>query len=170
MTAPEPRERPDGPMSDDDPGVAALRRATAQLRALPEPRVVEIADAVLQRVLAAPRRAEYVRATADPGVRVSTTALVAVLRADLDTLLPHAAVQQVAFDVDDDEGLSAVTIDLVVRYGESILDTADRARDLAKESLDALLGTSPVDVVVRHVHVSDVTVGDPHLVDPADEA
>ena len=51
---------------------------------------------------------------------------------------------------------------------------ADRARELARAALEELLGPEPgtapaTEVVVGHVHVSDVTVGDPRLVDPGEE-
>ncbi|GAA1923773.1 hypothetical protein [Nocardioides hwasunensis] len=167
-------------------GEAGLAAATRQLRDVQHPRVVEIADRVLTRALAAPRRSLLMRAHAPHDyLRVSTLAVTAVLREHLDLHLQGAAVGRILFDIDRDEQLLALTIELYVQYGTVILETGDRARELAREALASLLGepvplpapgtgssTSPssgVELVVSHVHVSDVTVGDPHVVDPADE-
>lgn len=170
-------------MSDLDPvpegvqlsrGEADLVAAVHQLRAVPQPRAVEIADRVLSRTLAAPRRSMLVRARPPRDyLRVSTLAITAVLREDLDTRLDGAAVGRIVLDVNRDEELTALTIELYVQYGTVILTTADRARLLAGRALAGLLGdpapTDEIVVTLSHVHVSDVTAGDPHLVDPIDE-
>jgi hypothetical protein len=158
-----------------DRGEADLDVAAAQLRALPVPRVVEIADRVLERTLAAPRRAQLVRARPPHDhLEVSTLALTTLLRARLDESLVDAAVGRVLLDVSRDGRLEALTVELVVRYGTDVLVTADAARVLAREVLSGALGhaeRSEDETVIElsHVHVSDVTVGDPHVVDPADE-
>ncbi len=50
---------------------------------------------------------------------------------------------------------------------------ADEARTIAHRVLSRVL-TGPTDITVHvvtsHVHVSDVTIGNPHLIDPTDEA
>jgi hypothetical protein len=163
-------DRPEQPEEVDDlPGSDVLRRATAALRAVPLRRAVEIADEVLRRTLAAPRRAELVRSRVDPSIQVSTIAIAAVLRADLDAALPDAAVQRVLPEVDDDGHLATLTLDLLVRYPEAVPEVADVAREVAAASLAGMIGASAVPVSVTHVHVSDITLGDPHVVDPGDE-
>lgn len=157
------------PEEHELPGADALRSATAQLRVAPLARAVEIADGVLRRALAAPRRAELVRSPVDPALQVSTVAITAVLRADVDAALSGAAVHRVLLDVGDDGTLEALTLDLLVQHGTSIPAVADQARAVASASLVGLLGRAPDRVTVQHVHVSDVTIGDPHVVDPEDE-
>ena len=158
-------------------GEADLVAATQQLRSIPQPRAVEIADRVLTRALAAPRRSHLIRANPPYDyLRVSTVAVSAVLRDELDRHLVRAAVGRILFDIDRDEQLLSLTIELYVQYGVVILTTADQARALARDALAGLLGdhASPgplgeVGVTINHIHVSDVTLGDPHVVDPSDE-
>jgi hypothetical protein len=167
---------PDAPDPDLPPALAAsLDAATAQLRDRPLPRAVEIADAVLRRSLAAPRPAVLVRGRAGFAfLRVSSTVITALVQERLDGGLDGAAVSRVLLDVDRDQHLRSVTIELFVRFGTDILDQADHARLLAQAVLADVLGPEPAgapttDVLVGHVHVSDVTVGDPRLVDPGEE-
>ena len=157
-------------------GARALDDATRQLREQPTPpRAVEIADRVLQRSLRAPRPAELVRGRGDTAfLRVSSLLLVERLREHVDAHLDGGAVGRVVLDVARDGRLEAVTVELLVRYGSDILALGDRTRRLAAEALTDTLGapthgTELVTMTVSHVHVSDVTVGDPHLVDPSDE-
>lgn len=157
-------------------GARALDDATRQLRAQPPPqRAVEIADRVLQRSLRAPRPAELVRGRGDLAfLRVSSPVLIERLRAHVDRHLEGGAVGRVVLDVARDGRLQGVTIELLVQYGSDILALGDRTRHLAAEALGDTLGAPTngselVTMAVSHVHVSDVTVGDPHLVDPSDE-
>ena len=161
--------------SEEEPSTLALDLAVAQLRDRPVPRSVEIADAVLRRSLATPRRAELVRARGDRDwLRVSTLVLVATVRQHVDDHLEGGAVGRVVLDVDREGRLRALTVDLLVQYGHDILALGDRTRHLAAEAVALALGPPAtgedlVTLTVSHVHVSDVTVGDPHLVDPLDE-
>ncbi|SEB71607.1 hypothetical protein SAMN04489844_0908 [Nocardioides exalbidus] len=155
-------------------GEAGLDEAARQLRALDHPRRVEIADRVLTRALAAPRRSHLVRAHGPHDyLRVSTLAITGAMREHLDRHLVGAAVGRILFDVDRDGELTALTIELYVQYGTEIMPTGDLARELGREVLTSLLGERPagedLPVTLSHVHVSDVTVGDPHVVDPSDE-
>lgn len=169
----ELEEVPDG--VDLSRGEADLAAAARQLQAVPpSPRAVEVADRVLRRALAAPRRSVLIRAHAPlDHLRVASVAIIAILRQHLDAALVGAAVRQVVLDADRDGRLDAVTIDLVVQYGTVIADLGEQARALAQEALADVLGRpaagSEVPVTISHAHVSDVTVGDPHLVDPTDE-
>lgn len=151
----------------------SLDLATEQLRDRPLPRSVEIADAVLRRSLATPRPSVLVRGRPPYAfVRVSSTAITAVVRERIDARLAGAAVGRILLDVDREQNLVAMTVELFVQFGVDILALADQSRTHAVEALTGLLGPETADVVpvaVNHVHVSDVTVGDPHLVDPGDE-
>ncbi len=149
-----------------------LARATRQLRDQHMPRAVEIADEVLKRSLEAPRPSMLVRSgPPHEHVRVSSTAITALLREQVDEALVDAAVGRVVLDVDRDEHLGSLTLELLVRFGTDILEVADEARALTRGVLADVLGVqaTEAEVVVQHVHVSDVTVGDPHVVDPSDE-
>ena len=157
-----------------NPAPDDLARATDQLRDRPLPRVVEIADAVLLRTMSVPRPAVHVRAAAPYAfTRVSSTVISAVLRERLDESLDGGAVRRLSLEVDRDERLSLLTLELLVQYDRTIVEVADRARALTRSTLTELIGTDPTDVAVQvavsHVHVSDVTLGDPRFVDPDDE-
>ncbi|MCW2818668.1 MAG: hypothetical protein JWR42_1455 [Marmoricola sp.] len=176
---PEPPELPASPDSPDGglpPGLeASLAAATAQLRSRPLPRSVEIADEVLRRSLEAPRPSVLVRGRERFAfVQVSSTVITAIVQRRLDGALTGAAVSRVLLDVGRDRQLRAATVELFVRFGTDIMSLADEARDLAQDVLEELLGpesgTAPAtEVLVGHVHVSDVTIGDPRLVDPDEE-
>ncbi|WP_445257771.1 hypothetical protein [Nocardioides aurantiacus] len=178
--SPHQDRSPDGSAAEEVAplGARALDDATRQLREQPPPpRAVEIADRVLQLSLRTPRPATLVRGRgATSFLRVSSLVLVERIREHVDRSLDGGAVGRVLLDVERDGRLEAVTIELLVRYGSDILQLGDRTRRLAAEVLEDTLGApdagaEPVRMTttVSHVHVSDVTVGDPHLVDPSDE-
>lgn len=152
---------------------STLMLATEQLRARPLPRSVEIADAVLRRSLATPRPSVLVRGRPPYDfVRVSSVAITAVVRERIDARLVGAAVGRILLDVDREQDLVALTVELFAQFGTDILALADESRTHVRDALAGLLGPETADevpVAVNHVHVSDVTVGDPHLVDPGDE-
>ena len=158
-------------------GDRSVLAAAAQLRNRPLPRAVEVADRVIARALRAPRRATLVRARAPyTYLRVSSLAITTTLRSQVDAGLVGAAVGRIGMEVTRDEVLRELTVELLVQYRTDISAVAELTRALAQDALDRLLG--PVDplwpdgevaVTVSHVHVSDVTVADPHLADPADE-
>jgi hypothetical protein len=157
-------------------GARALDEATRQLRSQsPPPRAVEIADRVLQRALRAPRPSQLVRGRGPASfLQVSSAVVVERLREHVDRHLDGAAVGRVLLDVGRDARLDALTVELLVRYGSDIVALGDRTRRLAAETLEDTLGppadgAETVTMAVSHVHVSDVTVGDPHVVDPSDE-
>ncbi len=157
---------------DRSSGERALDGATDQLRHQPEsPHVAQAAGRVLARALAAPRRATTVE-TADPLLQVSSVALVALLRAALAAGVADAAVRRIRLDVRDRGRLHAVHVELVARYGTSVPESTEAAHVVIRHVLAETLGTGPApgaDEVSRHVHVSDVTRGDPHLAEPLDE-
>ncbi|WP_370188603.1 hypothetical protein [Aeromicrobium sp.] len=157
---------------DRSSGERALDVATDQLRHQPEsPHVAQAAGRVLARALAAPRRATTVE-TADPLLQVSSVALVALLRSALAAGVADAAVRRIRLDVRDRGRLHAVHVELVARYGTSVPESTEAAHVVIRHVLAETLGTGPApgaDEVSRHVHVSDVTRGDPHLAEPLDE-
>lgn len=152
-------------------GEAALAEATTQLRERPAPsHVAEVAARVLDRTLSAPRRATLLDST-DPLLRVSTVAVVSVLRAETATALSGAAVRRVRLDVDGST-LRAVHTELVVQWSNPIPPAADVVHTVGRSVVADLLGSGPApgaDDVEHHVHVVDVTLGDPELVEPLDE-
>ncbi len=162
------------PPADGGPDIDTtdLAEATSQLRGRAHPRAAEVAERVLRTALAGGRRSLPVRARAPhEHVRVSTGVLVTLLRAEVDPALVGAAVGRIAVSTDREDLLTELTVELFVQYGTEIPALADRVRELARGTLDASLGpgtAAGVDITVTHVHVSDVTLGDPHLVDPTD--
>lgn len=169
MTAPEESTL----ASTSTPAVAA---ATAQLRAQTLPQAAEIADRILRNALRAQRSAPPVRAHAPHNLtHVSTRVISTLLREHIDNHLLGAAVGRIAIRADRYQTLQDVTVELYVQYGTEIAALAEQARHLAREALASTLGTPDlaegvtVDVTASHIHVSDVTVGDPHLVNPDDQ-
>lgn len=151
---------------------AHLRAATEQLRGRSRQRAVEIADNVLRNALRSSRRSLPVRVAAPHDyVRVSDQVIITLLRRDIDAALEVAAVGRIYMLVDRSETLRELTIELFVQYGQVLLDVADQARIIADVVLARLLAGSGVtiEVVTSHVHVSEITTGNPHLVDPIDE-
>ncbi|MDR6117115.1 hypothetical protein QE370_000299 [Aeromicrobium sp. SORGH_AS981] len=163
---------PDVPDLDRSSGERALDVATDQLRHQPaSPHVAQAAGRVLARALAAPRRATTIE-TADPLLQVSSVALVALLRSALADEVADAAVRRIRLDVRDRGRLHAVHLELVARYGTSVPESTEATHAVTRRVLARTLGTGPApgaDDVTRHVHVSDVTHGDPHLAEPLDE-
>lgn len=152
-------------------GEAQLTAAAEQLRDQPpHERISAAAGRVLQKTLSMSRRGVPV-ATTDDQLQVSSVALVAVLRDALDRGLVDAVVQRVKLDVDATV-LRSVRVELVVRYGAPVPDVTAVAQDVVRAVLVDVLGPGPAPGaadVERHVHVADVTIGDPRLVDPHDE-
>ena len=164
--------------STPDPGQstpvpsAHVLDAREQLRGHSRPRAVEIADNVLRNALRSSRRSLPVRvAPPHDFVRVSDQVIITLLRRDIDATLEAAAVGRIRLIVDRDESMRELTIELVVKYGQVLLDVADQARTIADAVLARLLVSSAftVEVVTSHVHISDITTDNPQLVDPTDE-
>lgn len=154
---------------------AVLRSAADAMREHVDDRWVEVADLVLARAIAATRPSRPVLARASSGAfHVAEQVLVSSLRASIDRLEDCEVV-----DIDiqtrppgragaDDwagEVCTGVLIALAVRYGTVLIPLADQVRRLASERIDRVLGhvVPSVDVSAMHVHVADVTRGDPKL-------
>lgn len=161
--------------ADDIPTLGAhdLDLAVAQLRERPTELPVEVADRVLERALALPRPAQLVRATGGHDfLRVSTVVLVDLLRQRLDRDLADAVVRRIRCWTSRDERLEGVTVDLVARYGSDLRALSARTHEVVDDVVRGALGGAAVegpDAVRTHVHVSDVTLGDPRVTDPYDE-
>lgn len=153
-------------------GARDLDAATVELRAQPTAMTRSRVSSMLDRVWSTPRVAQLVRA-ADPAsyLRISTVALVAVLRQRIDETLDHGAVQRIRLEASRDEELEGVAVQLVVQYGHDIRVLAARTLEVTEQVVAELLGRRlPAEAITTHVHVADLTRGDPHLVDPLDEA
>jgi hypothetical protein len=152
-------------------GEADLAAAVEQLRTQPpSERAHETAGRVLRAAMSAPRRA-VVLDTAHDGLQVSSVAVVALLRDALARALVDSAVRRIRLD-HDGPTLTRVTVEVVVRYGSSVPDLAAFVGQAVRSVLLDALGPGPAPGaagVVDHVHVSDVTLGDPELVEPLDE-
>lgn len=163
---------PDRPGADGQVGID-LGPALTELRRHADDRWVSIANDVLSTVLSASRRSLPVAGVTAVGARfhVSEQVLIQRLRAHLDGALVGAAVSQIEFRADADRVLDDLVVELVAQYAHDLLPIADHARLLVEEVLDRDLGVVPTRVEVdgTHIHFGGVTIGDPHLSDPADE-
>ena len=126
-----------------------VTQAAEQLRGRSRQRAVEIADDVLLRALRAPRRSLPVRALSQHDyVRISDQVIISTLRRDIDELVPDASVGTILLNVTRDQQLTAVTVELYVRYGTVLLDVADRARDVTDEAVSYTHLTLPTSDLV----------------------
>jgi hypothetical protein len=154
-----------------NPPTDFIAQATAELRERSTRRAVEVADDVLRNALRASRTSLPIRARGDNDfARVSDQVLITLLRAAIDQALERAAVGRIVLLVDHDQILQRVTIELFVQFGEILIEVGDRVHDVAQRLIDEVLGVSEptIEVAATHVHVSDVTSGDPHLAGPED--
>lgn len=167
-----PHESTGEPAELDPQDRALLSAAAGALRAHSDPRWVEVSSRVLNTALRATRRSQPVRALAPGGpIRVSEQVIVAYLREALDGLVPGTAVAGIHLDITGRDTYTGVLIELIVQYGTAILPVADRIRAQAATVLEELLGPAATGIHLRtsHIHVSDVTVGDPQTAEPASQ-
>lgn len=124
----------------------------------------EVADGMLQAILASPRPSHPVR-----GQEGATFFHVREKVLTRHVLAAVDAISQVAVDVVrircDEDRYTGVAIVIRVRYGEPIIPLADRVRGAATRQLRAVLGKDvpTVAVLTMQVHAEDVTRGDPAL-------
>lgn len=150
----------------------AFAHTVDQLAYSSHARAVEIADEVLRAALRAPQRSLPIRANPPwDFVHVSDRVLINALRTSIDDHLAGAAVGRIHLDVERDEGLTSLTIELFVQFGLVLMEVGDHARHIAATVLDQTIGRPdlPVRVTTTHVHISDVTAGDPHLMNPGED-
>lgn len=164
---------PDEMLSDYDGSEldALFHRAADELREETDRRWVEVAPAILKVALSASRRSLPVRAHAPSGpIHVSEQVIIAYVRDALDGALPGAAVASVSVQLADRDRFDGLFIELMVQYGLAILPIADHARALAATALARLgVESDRISISTSHVHVSDVTLGDPQTTDPSAE-
>ncbi len=166
-------DRPAGEVPSDDLAVQArLREAADDLRAHVDERWVEVANVVLSRALTATRPSPPVRAQAPTGpVEIAEQVLVSYLRDSIDQL-DDCEVVTIGIDTRPEHGIdgrgevcTGVLVALAVRYQTVLIPLADRVREVAVSRLAQMLGPvePAVSVSVVHVHIADVTRGDPKL-------
>lgn len=145
-------------------GETSLRVASGALRGHTEDRWVEVAGDMLTRVMSVSRVSHPIRARSVSGsFYVSEQVLSASLQRALDVIpLCEVTGIQVQADADTYTGL---TIRLAVQYPYPLIPIADQVRAMARQQLAEILGpVSPVVTVsTMHVHVDDVTTGDPKI-------
>jgi hypothetical protein len=142
---------------------AFLDTAATELRGHTDDRWVEIAGDVLARVMCISRPSHPLRAQSarGHGFHVSEQVLVASLQRALDEV-PHCEVTHIQIQADG-ETYSGVTIIVTAQYRVPLISLADQIRDLASGPLTDILGpvTHEVTASAMHVHIEDVTHGDP---------
>ncbi|MDQ3105203.1 MAG: hypothetical protein M3Q87_08320 [Actinomycetota bacterium] len=156
-------------MSSDAAATTLLSTAADGLRARVEQRWVEVADAVMSKVLATDKPSWPVLAqqaderTGAGLVHVGDRVLIAYLRDSIDPV-PDCEVVTIQVHTSGDV-CTGIVITLAVRYGAGLLPLADQVRKQAERRLGQLLGPTVPAVRVRdmHVHVADVTRHDPKL-------
>jgi len=151
MTAPPPRSEP---LTGSPPEPAALKTASAALRAHADQRWVEISDRVLAKAMTATRRSHPIRAHASSGaIQISEQALISYLRAAIDATVPGTALAHISLQVTGRDELSGVIIQLIAPYGTPLLTIADDIRTRAIQCLLEVLGPSATPVTVTHLHI-----------------
>jgi len=151
MTAPPPRSEP---FTGGPPQPAALKAASAALRAQADQRWVEISDRVLAKAMTATRRSHPIRAQASSGaIQISEQALISYLRAAIDATVPGTALAHISLQVRGRDKLSEVIIQLIAQYGTPLLPIADEVRTRAIQCLHQILGPSATPVTVTHLHI-----------------
>lgn len=159
---PEPTPRD---ASNGDTGT--VDAAAAQLRQHTDERWVEVRSGVLAHVLAVSRPSHPLHALSSTGAyAVSEQVLTSYLRTALDRA-PDCEVSAIRVHSDGDV-CTGVTIVITARHDRSLLDLADSIRSAADDVITAVLGDARPRVTVTdmHVHVNDVTRGDPKRGEP----
>jgi len=151
--------------TDGDTGMVDV--ALAQLRQHTDQRWVEIESDVLAHLLTVSRPSHPLSALSSAGpYAVSEQVLTSYLRGALDRA-PDCEVSAIRIHADDGV-CTGVTIVITARYGRSLLDVADTIRIAADGVIAEVLGDARPRVTVTdmHVHVSDITRGDPKRGEP----
>lgn len=160
MTPPDGGSAPDPmPTAEQD-----LEIATQALRDHTDERWVEVSDNILAKVLVASRPSHPVRGRAgtEP-FHVSERVLTAHV---LDTVdqIPHIEAAAIRIHTGQDR-YTGITIVITAEHGLRLIPAADAIREAARDRLTQVLGqlVPPISVSTMHVHVDDVTTGDPSL-------
>ncbi len=138
--------------------------ATQALRVHTDERWVEIRDSMLAEVISRSRASHSLRGGGGPdGFHVSEQVLTAYVLDALDPI-PHIEVDAIRIHADQDR-YTGITILVTAQHGLPLLPAADAIRHAAQKRLIQVLGASTpqISVETMHVHVEDVTPGDPGL-------
>lgn len=151
-----------------------VERATRALADRGRARALEVSADVLAHVMARPRRSMPVLARAPHRrVHLSEQVVVAVVTHRIARLAEGLAVARVVVTATPDQHLERVLVELVAQYGTDLVAASARAHDIVTSVLREVVGPADdsveVAVAPTHVHVGDVTVGDPQLSDPHDD-
>ncbi len=144
--------------------MARLQSAAAELRDYTEERWVEIADQMLKNVLRRQRPSHPILATSASGrFHVSEQVLMTSLQRALDSV-PYCEVTGIQIHADGNV-YTGITIVLTAQIPTPLIPLADQIRAIARARLEEILGAPPPEVTVKamHVHIEDVTKGDPKL-------
>lgn len=136
--------------------------AIQQMRDHTDPRWVEIESDLLAHVLATSRPSHPLRARSALGpYAVSEQVLISYLRDALDRA-PHCEVSAIYVHADD-AVCTGITIVTTAQYGHRLVDVADVLRIAADDVISKVLGVvrPRVTVTDMHVHVDDISSGDP---------
>jgi len=164
MTAPPPRSEP---LTGGPPQPAALKAASAALRAQADQRWVEISDRVLAKAMTATRRSHPIRAQASSGaIQISEQALISYLRAAIEATVPGTTLAHISLQVRGRDELSGVIIQLIAQYGTPLLPIADEVRTRAIQCLHQILGPSATPVTVTHLHIHFCDVSETNPANP----
>ena len=138
--------------------------AAQALRDHTDERWVEIADSMLAGVLATTPPSHPLRGQlGSEAFYVSEQVLTNYLLDAIDTV-PDVEVDAIQIHADQDR-YTGVTILITARHGLALLPVADSIREAAQARLLEVRGQSvpQISVSPMHVHVEDVTPGDPGL-------
>jgi len=164
MTAPPPRSEP---IAGGPPQPAALKTASAALRAQADQRWVEISDRVIAKAITATRRSHPIHAQASSGpIQISEQALISYLRAAINATVPGTALAHISLQARGRDELAGVTIQLIAPYGTPLLPIADDIRTRAIQCLLEVLGPSATPVTVTHLHIHFCDVDETNPANP----
>ncbi len=136
-----------------------LAEATRLLRQHTDDGWIAISAAILDRALAAFRPSEPILGRHQLGeFFVAGTVVVAELRRIVDAI-PHAAATRISCATDEQQHLTAVTIEIIAAYGTHLVTLADQIHHAAITALTVILGdyAPTAGAVHTHVHVGDIT-------------
>lgn len=152
------------PREIDPRGAERLRAATELSRTeRTDRRWVEIEEAVLDRVLTASRPSHPVLGHSDAGpFHLSEQVLTYHLLRAADAV-PRCEAAAIAVHTDEQQRCTGITVVVTARYGYSLLEIADDVRAAVRAAVPHVLGDvrPAVTVTDMHVHVHDITTGDP---------
>ncbi len=152
---------------------AHLAAATRVLADHGRVRALEVSGDVLAHVMTRPRRSMPVRARLPHDrVHVSEQVVTAVVSRAVAHRAQGLSVARMVVTSTSDERLDRVVVELIAQYGTDLVAATALAHRVVATALRDLVAPADdsvqVTVVPTHLHVGDVTIGDPQLSDPSD--